>query len=101
MTIDDGLTNDTEGSFRWYLESMPITNQPDIRRILDGIDARDAEIRSLNALVVRNTRREGALRQAILELTDLRFCPKCDALVSPDVIGYYCEECDHYWEPEG
>ena len=63
MSTDD-VSQGTE--YRWYLESMPVTNEPDIRRILDGIDARDAEIGRLRAknreLNRRATIAEGAVR---------------------------------------
>jgi len=43
--------------FRWYLESMPVTNEPPIRKVLDGIDERDARISELEAEVGRRGQR--------------------------------------------
>jgi len=68
--------------------------------LLEQLRLERAEVRSLDALVVRNTKREGALRAAILDLTDLRFCPKCDAVTSPyeRIDGYFCDGCGTEWD---
>jgi hypothetical protein len=77
---------------RWTKEEMEATHRRMARNLCEQIEGDTGACPGCERL-----------RTAILDLTDLRFCPKCDAVTAPDYgdddSPYFCDGCGEAWEP--